>query len=251
MQDNTQSQTGKTVLITGAARRIGAAMARGFHDAGANLAIHYRSSAKDAEALVGRFNATRPDSAIAIQSDLLKTGRAAKLVDAAIKHFGRLDVLINNASSFYPTPMGTISEADWHDLTGSNLKAPLFLTQAAAEELAKVQGCVINMVDIHARRPLKDHAVYCSAKAGLAALTLALARDLGPSIRVNGIAPGAILWPEEGSAEDKQDAIIQRTPLKRAGDPEDIVRTALFLACDAPFVTGQIIAVDGGRSAGW
>jgi len=251
MQDNTQSQAGKTVLITGAARRIGAAMARGFHDAGANLVIHYRNSAQDAQALIAGFNAARADSAIAVQADLLKTGRAAKLVDAAIRQFNRLDVLVNNASSFYPTPMGSISEADWHDLTGSNLKAPLFLSQAASEELAKVDGCIINMVDIHAQRPLKDHAVYCSAKAGLAALTLALARDLGPSIRVNGIAPGAILWPEEDSNEDQQNAIIRRTPLKRAGDPQDIVRTAIFLAADAPFVTGQIIAVDGGRSAGW
>lgn len=251
MQDNTQKLGGKTVLITGAARRIGAAMARGFHEAGANVVVHYRNSSQEADALVASFNTARPESALALQADLLKTGRAAKLIDRAIERFGRLDVLVNNASSFYPTPVGEISEADWHDLTGSNLKAPLFLSQAAREELANTQGCIINMVDIHARKPLKDHAVYCSAKAGLETLTLALARDLGPAIRVNGIAPGAILWPEEGSDKNQQDAIVQRTPLKRAGSPEDVVRTALFLAADAPFISGQIIAVDGGRSAGW
>ena len=251
MQDNTQRLSGKTVLITGAARRVGAAMARGFHAAGANIVVHYRSSGKEADALVAGFNAARPDSAFALQADLLKTGRAARLVDRTLDRFSRLDVLVNNASSFYPTPLGTVSEADWHDLIGSNLKAPLFLSQAASGELAKVSGCIINMVDIHARRPLKDHAVYCAAKAGLATLTLALARDLGPEIRVNGIAPGAILWPEEGSSKDQQDAIVQRTPLKRAGSPDDIVRTALFLAADAPFISGQIISVDGGRSAGW
>lgn len=242
---------GKTVVITGAARRIGAAMARGFHAAGANLVIHYRSSRDEADALVADLNNARPDSTMAVQADLLKTGRTAKLVDRTVTQFGRLDVLINNASSFFPTKMGSISEADWHDLVGSNLKAPLFLSQAACEELAKADGCIINMIDIHARRPLKDHPVYCAAKAGLETLTLALARDLGPHVRVNGIAPGAILWPEEGSNEDQQEAVVRRTPLKRAGCPDDIVRTAVFLAADAPFITGQIIAVDGGRSAGW
>ena len=251
MQDNTQALSGKTVLITGAARRIGAAMACGFHAAGANLVIHYRSSAKDADQLVEKLNDTRAGSACAVQSDLLKTGRAARLVDHAIEHFKRLDVLVNNASSFYPTPVGEISESDWHDLMGSNLKAPLFLIQAARAQLAKVNGCVINMIDIHARRPLKEHIVYCAAKAGLETLTLAFARELGPQIRVNGIAPGAILWPEEGCSEEQQTAIIGRTPLERAGSPDDIVRTAIFLASDAPFITGQVIAVDGGRSAGW
>ncbi len=251
MQNNTRPLTGKTVLITGSAKRIGAAMARGFHEAGANLVVHYRSSAEAAEALVQNLNDRRADSATVVQADLLKTGRAAKLIDHALQQFGRLDVLVNNASSFYPTPMGAISESDWHELVGSNLKAPLFLTQAARASLAEHQGCVINMIDIHARRPLQDHAVYCAAKAGLEALTLALARDLGPEIRVNGIAPGAILWPEQGSEQNEQQAIISRTPLKRSGDPQDIVRTALFLAADAPFITGQVIAVDGGRSAGW
>lgn len=251
MQDNTQLLSGKTVLITGGARRIGAALVRGFHGTGANVVIHYRHSSAEAETLAEQLNAVRKDSASTAHADLLKTGRLARLVDHAVKRFGQLDVLVNNASSFYPTPMGKISEADWHDLTGSNLKAPLFLTQAARAELAKARGLVINMIDIHARRPLADHVVYCSAKAGLQALTLALARDLGPEIRVNGIAPGAILWPEKGTDEKQQQAVIRRTPLQRAGDPDDIVRTALFLAANAPFITGQIIAVDGGRSAGW
>lgn len=251
MQDNTQLLTGKTVLITGAAKRIGAAMARGFHAAGANLVVHYRSSAAEAEALVSGLQDLRANSAVAVQADLIKTGRIAKLVDRAVEEFGRLDVLVNNASSFYATEFGSISEGDWHDLVGSNLKAPLFLSQAAREELAKASGCIINMVDIHAQRPLQDHSVYCAAKAGLGMLTLSLARELGPEIRVNGIAPGAILWPEEGTDQAQQDAIVRRTPLQRSGSPEDIVRTALFLAAHAPFISGQIIAVDGGRSAGW
>ncbi len=251
MQDNTATLAGKTVLITGAARRLGASMARGFHQAGTNVAIHYRNSADEAEALAGELNAARAGSAMTIQLDLLKAGRLGQLVDRTVAKFGALDVLVNNASSFYPSPVGTIAESDWHDLLGSNLKAPLFLSQAAAEALRESHGCIINMIDIHARRPLADHPVYCAAKAGLQMLTLSLARDLGPEIRVNGIAPGAILWPEQGADEGLQQAIIRRTPLKRAGNPGDIVRTALFLAGGAPFITGQIIAVDGGRSAGW
>lgn len=251
MQDNTGTLAGKTVLVTGAARRLGASIARGFHECGANVAIHYRNSAHDAGKLAGEFNEARGGSAITIQADLLKTGRVGKLVDRTIEDFGALDVLVNNASSFYPTPVGKISESDWHDLVGSNLKAPLFLSQAAAEELRQTHGCIINMIDIHARRPLGDHPVYCAAKAGLHMLTLSLARDLGPEVRVNGIAPGAILWPENDDDRDAQQAIIRRTPLKRSGDADDIVRTALFLAGDAPFISGQIIAVDGGRSAGW
>lgn len=251
MQDNTRALAGKTVLVTGGARRIGAALVRGFHNAGANLVVHYRNSADAASALVDELNGLRTDSATAKQADLVKTGRAARTIDHAVKEFGRLDVLVNNASSFFPTPVGSISENDWHDLVGSNLKAPLFLVQAAHEQLRRNGGSVINMIDIHARRPLSDHPVYCAAKAGLEALTLALARDLGPEVRVNGIAPGAILWPEEGSDTGQQEAIIRRTPLGRAGDPGDIVRTALFLSTEAPFITGQVIAVDGGRSAGW
>lgn len=243
--------THKTVLITGAARRLGADMARGFHHAGASVALHYRSSADDAGKLAAELNAVRAESALTIQADLLKAGRVAALVDRTVEQFGRLDVLINNASSFYPTPVGQISEADWHDLMGSNLKAPLFLSQAAASALKESHGCIINMIDIHARRPLPEHPVYCAAKAGLQMLTLSLARELGPEIRVNGIAPGAILWPENGAEKSAQEAIIRRTPLKRSGNPDDIVRTALFLARDAPFITGQIIAVDGGRSVGW
>lgn len=251
MQDNTQPLADKTVLVTGGARRIGAALVRGFHNAGANVVVHYRNSADEALALVDELNANRADSASSKQADLIKTGRAARTIDHALATFGRLDILVNNASSFFATPLATVSENDWHELVGSNLKAPLFLIQAAYKELGKRGGCVINMIDIHARRPLADHTVYCAAKAGLETLTLALARDLGPRVRVNGIAPGAILWPEQGADDEQQQAIIRRTPLARAGDPEDIVRTALFLASDAPFITGQIIAVDGGRSAGW
>lgn len=242
---------GKSVLITGAARRVGAAIARSFHAQGANVVIHYRSSGTQAEALCAALNTARPKSAANVQADLARVSALPSLVEAAISAFGRLDVLVNNASAFYPTDIGTITEEHWDDLFASNLKAPLFLSQAAAPQLRRTCGLILNMVDIHALRPLKHHTVYCIAKAGLVMLTRSLARELGPEIRVNGIAPGPILWPEGNSDAHLQQDIIERTALKRMGSPEDVARAAVFFAKDAPFVTGQILAVDGGRSIGW
>lgn len=239
---------GRVVLITGGARRIGAEIARTLHAAGANIFIHYRSSAAAAMALAEELNKLRAHSAAIHAAHLLNAEAPDKLVAAALLEFGRLDVLINNASSFYPTPVGTISLPQWDDLMGSNLKAPLFLSQAAAPSLRAQSGLIINMVDIHALRPLKAHPVYCAAKAGLAMLTRSLARELGPEIRVNGIAPGPVLWPEGHMDEALKREIIDKTALKRPGAARDIARTALFLARDAPYITGQIIAVDGGRS---
>jgi pteridine reductase len=242
--------SGQVVLVTGAARRIGAALARGFHDEGAKVAIHYHRSAEEAEALRDELNRIRPNSAVAIGADLLCTEILPRIIDETIQAFGNLDVLINNASTFYPTPLGSISQEHWDDLIGTNLKAPLFLAQAAAPQLRKSRGLILNVIDIHSQRPLPEHTVYSTAKSGLAMLTRSLARELGPEIRVNGIAPGPILWPEEIDEQVKHE-IVSKTLLKRSGEPDDIVRTALFFAKDAPYVTGQILAVDGGRSVGW
>jgi pteridine reductase len=239
---------GQVVLITGAARRVGAEIARTLHAAGANILIHYRSSAAAAIALADEFNLVRAHSAAIHAAHLSNAEAPENLVAAALLEFGRLDILINNASSFYPTPVGQITLPQWDDLIGSNLKAPLFLSQAAAPSLKKRRGLIINMIDIHALRPLTRHPVYSTAKAGLAMLTRALARELGPDIRVNGIAPGPVLWPEGHMDADLKREIIDKTALKRHGTPQDIARTALFLARDAPYITGQIIAVDGGRS---
>lgn len=242
---------GKCMLITGAARRIGAAIATRLHDSGATIAVHYRNSADDAQALVNNLNALRADSARAFQADLLNTAQLPTLINDVLAWSGRLDGLVNNASSFFPTPIGEISEQDWDALVGSNLKAPLFLAQAAHPELAKHGGSIINIVDIHAQRPLRDHSVYGSAKAGLAMLTRSLAKDLAPNVRVNGVSPGAILWPENGMSDAVKDTIIEQIPLARPGKPEDIAGCVLYLVRDASYVTGQIIAVDGGRSIGW
>ncbi len=236
------------MLITGGARRIGAAIARRLHAAGADVLIHYRSSSAEAVALTAELNALRPRSAHCHACDLLDADAPGSLVATATARFGRLDVLINNASSFYPTPVGAITTAQWDDLVGTNLKVPLFLAQAAAPALRPRRGSIINIVDIHGLRPLREHPVYCAAKAGLAMLTRSLARELGPDIRVNGIAPGPVLWPEQAMTEELRREIIDKTALKRHGSPADIARTALFLTRDAPYVTGQIIAVDGGRS---
>jgi pteridine reductase len=238
----------QVVLITGGARRVGAEIARTLHAAGANILIHYRCSTTAAIALADQFNQARPRSAAIHSAHLSNAEAPEKLVAAALLEFGRLDILVNNASSFYPTPVGQITLAQWDDLIGSNLKAPLFLCQAAAPSLAKQRGLIINMIDIHALRPLKGHPVYSAAKAGLAMLTRALARELGPEVRVNGIAPGPVLWPEGDMDDALKREIIEKTALKRHGTPQDIARTALFLARDAPYITGQIIAVDGGRS---
>jgi pteridine reductase len=238
----------QVVLITGGARRVGAEIARTLHSAGANVLIHYRSSAAAAIALADHFNQVRPRSAAIYAAHLLTAEAPEKLVAMTLKEFGRLDILINNASSFYATPVGFITLPQWDDLIGSNLKAPLFLSQAAAPWLRAQRGLIINMIDIHAFRPLKAHPVYSAAKAGLAMLTRALARELGPEIRVNGIAPGPVLWPEGDMDDGLKREIIDKTALKRHGTPADVARTALFLAQDAPYITGQIIAVDGGRS---
>jgi pteridine reductase len=242
---------GKWALITGAGRRIGAAVATRLHAAGANVAVHYFRSSESADALVDGLNAARAESACAIGADLTDSSELSPLVERLVARTGRLDVLINNASSFYPTPLGKISESDWDDIVNSNLKAPLFLAQAALPHLQAVRGTIVNMIDIHARRPLRHHHVYGAAKAGLAMLTRSLARDLAPEIRVNGVAPGAILWPDDGMSDRIKDHIVERIPLGRPGEPDDIAATILFLVRDAPYITGQIIAVDGGRSIGW
>lgn len=243
--------SGKTVLITGAARRVGATIARTLHAAGANLAIHYRGSAVEAKALAGELNAMRSDSAMLMQADLLDVQRHSALIEAAVKAFGGLDVLVNNASSFYPTPVGEITESAWNDLVGTNLKAPLFLSQAAAPALRRTQGLILNLADIHGTRPLRHYTTYCVAKAGLIMLTKSLARELGPQVRVNAIAPGPVMWPEDNTDQALQKKIVDRTLLKRAGSPQDVARAALFFCTEAPYVTGQILAVDGGRSVGW
>jgi pteridine reductase len=242
---------GQAVLVTGAARRVGAAIARKLHGAGANVLLHYKTSVKAAEALARELNDARAESARTLQADLLDVNQLAPLIDAAVAAFGRLDILVNNASTFYPTPMGTISAHDWDDLIGTNVKAPLFLSQAAAAALRKSAGLIINLVDIHASRPLKQFAVYCTAKAALAMLTRSLAGELAPEVRVNGIAPGPIMWPDDAPDAETKAKIISQTLLQRQGSPDDVARTALFLAADAPYITGQILAVDGGRSVGW
>lgn len=240
---------GEVVLITGAAKRVGNAIARELHAAGARVVIHYRSAVDDAQALVEELNARRPASAASVQADLLDTTSLTRLVEDTVSHFGRLDALVNNASSFFLTPVGTIDEVAWADLIGSNLKAPLFLTQAAAPYLADANGAVVNITDIHAERPLAGYALYCAAKAGLLGLTRALAIELGPQVRVNAVAPGPILWPDDDAfPADERRRIVEHTLLKREGSPEDIARTVRFLLADAPYITGQVINVDGGRT---
>ena len=241
----------KVAFITGAARRIGATIARTLHAAGADVAIHYRGSVDEAQALVAELNRLRPDSAAAFAADLTDVAAIGDLAAQAGQWRNRLDVLVNNASSFYPTPAGTITEAQWDDLVGTNLKAPLFLSQAALPALRDGGGVIVNIIDVHASHPLRDHPVYGPAKAGLAMLTRSLAKDLAPDVRVNGVSPGAILWPENDMSDDTKAAILKQVPLARPGDPEDIAGTVLFLVRDATYVTGQIIAVDGGRSVGW
>ena len=235
------------VLITGAAHRIGATTAKLLHQNGMNIVLHYRSSRESAQAVQKELNDKRENSVILIQADLHTTNGLPTLIEESVKAWGRLDVLINNASSFYPTKIGKTTEAQWDDLMGSNLKAPFFLSQAAAPHLKKSNGCIINIVDIHADRPLKTFPVYSMAKAGLTMMTKSLACELGPEIRVNGVAPGAILWPENLDEVAKQ-RIVSRTFLKRQGEPNDISKTILYLIRDANYITGQVISVDGGRS---
>jgi pteridine reductase len=242
----TQTLAGQTVLITGGARRLGAAMARALHAAGANVVIHHLTSTQEAAALVAELNQVRAASATVAQADLLDVARLPGLIESALRHFGRLDILINNASTFYPTPIGDISSGQFEDLIGTNFRAPLFLAQAAAPQLRRRHGLILNMVDIHGMKPLKNYPVYSSAKAALIMLTKALARELAPEVRVNGIAPGPVMWPADVDVA-MQAQIIDKTLLKRSGEPQDIGKAALYFATMAPYVTGQILAVDGGR----
>jgi pteridine reductase len=240
----------KVVLITGGARRVGAAICRMLHARGARVMVHFRSSVNEARELQAELNGLRPESVAITQANLLNVAHLPTLVSETVGHFGRLDVLVNNASSFFPTPVGDFSEEQWEDLMGTNLKTPLFLSQAAAPHLRKTEGCIVNIVDIHADRPMKNYVIYNAAKGGLVALTRSLARELGPEVRVNGVAPGAILWPEDEAWSDDlaRHRIVNTTLLKRVGEPDDIARAVRFLVEDAPYVTGQILNVDGGRS---
>lgn len=240
----------KVVLVTGGAKRVGAAICRRLHAAGAMIAIHYRQSAAEALALRDELNEVRPESAAVFQADLIDTQALPQLVAAVVGQFGHLDALVNNASSFYATPLAEIDETQWVDLLGTNLKAPLFLAQAAAPELRRRHGAIVNIVDIHAERPMQGHLLYSVAKAGLVALTRGLAQEMSPQVRVNAVAPGVIVWPEDGQWDDveRRRKIVAHTLLKREGEPDDIARTVQFLLNDAPYITGQVIAVDGGRS---
>jgi len=239
----------KGVLITGGAKRVGGATCRRLHGAGAKLMLHYRASAGEARLLQAELNGVRADSVALIQADLLDLAKLPSLVDQTVMRFGRLDALVNNASSFFSTPMGEIQPAQWDDLMGTNVRAPLFLSQAAAAPLKKTQGSIVNISDIHAERPLRNYVVYSIAKSALTGLTRSLARELAPDVRVNAIAPGPILWPEgdESFDEVSRQRIISHTPLKREGTPDDIARAVHFLIADAPYVTGETLNVDGGR----
>jgi len=240
----------KTILVTGAAKRLGSAIARELHATGANVMLHYRQAAATAEDLVGELNAARPSSAACLPADLLDVGSLPQLIADTVDRFGRLDALVNNASSFFPTPLGEIDLASWDDLMGSNLRAPLFLTQAAAPHLRAARGAVVNITDIHAERPLAGYPLYCAAKAGLLGLTRALAIELAPQVRVNAVAPGPILWPDSGFFDSAaRQEIVAHTLLQRTGCPEDVARAVRYLLEDAAYVTGQVINVDGGRTA--
>ncbi len=240
----------KVILITGGAKRVGAAICRELHAHGAQLMIHYKTSATEARALQAELNLLRANSVAIIQGDLLNVAVLPSLVSETVKHFGKLDALINNASTYFPTDLGQINEDNWHDLIGSNLKAPVFLVQAAASELRKNHGCIINITDMHIERPKKGYIVYSVAKAGLVTLTKSLAQELSPEVRVNAVAPGPVQWPENNPQFDEvyRQRVINQTLLKRIGEPEDVAKAIKFLIYDAPFVTGHVLAVDGGRS---
>lgn len=250
MNQDPNHATPSVILVTGAARRVGAAIAKCLHAAGATVVLHFQRSGGEAEALAHTLNTARPGSASTVQGNLGEDGVPEAVVATALARHGRLDGLINNASSFFPTPLGSIDSAAWNDLIGSNLKGPLFLAQAAAPELRARGGTIVNIIDIHAERPLAHYPLYCAAKAGLLGLTRALAVELAPQVRVNGVSPGAVEWPDHIDIPDRErSAIIDHTLLKRVGTPLDIARTVRFLVLDAPYITGQIIAVDGGRGA--
>lgn len=235
-------------LITGAGKRVGAVIARTLHAAGYDLALHHRHSAADAELLAASLERQRSDSTFVLQAELAELDALPGMVQRVLARFGRLDALVNNASAFYPTPVGSATLAQWNELFASNAQAPFFLAQAATPALREAHGAIVNLVDIYAERPLANHPLYCMAKAALEAMTRSLALDLGPDVRVNGVAPGAVMWPSDGKAYDDQQAMLARTPLQRAGSPDDVAGAVLWLLRDAPFVTGQIIRVDGGRT---
>jgi len=247
VSETTKSRT-RYALITGAARRIGACIAETLHLRGCDVFLHYHSSGGSVEELANKLNAMRPQSAITVQADLGKREEINRLAGQVQAHTGQLDLLVNNASRFFPTTVGTTTMAQWDELMDSNLRGPYFLTQALLPQLATAGGSVLNLLDVHAVRPMSGHAVYCMAKAGLQMMTLAMAKDLGPQIRVNGVAPGAILWPEQDSTSEDQQRILNKTIMGRAGKPEDIASAVAYLGLDAPYVTGQVLAVDGGRS---
>lgn len=240
-------QTAPVVLITGAAKRIGRSIAKCLHAKGFSVAIHHRDSANEAEQLRQELEQIRPDSVLVLQSELSEFDRLPEMIAKTVGRFGRLDALVNNASSFFPTPIGTTQDSDWQKLFASNAWAPFFLSQAAAPHLQASKGSIVNIVDIYAERPLQQHTVYCMAKAALTMMTKSLAKELAPHVRVNGIAPGAILWPETGKAETEKNAMLANTPLQRAGNPEDIAEAVRWLIQDAHYSTGEIIRVDGGR----
>lgn len=241
--------TAPVVLVTGGARRVGAAIVQRLHREGWRVAIHYRASAADADGLAAALNAQRPHSALSLGADLLDMHALPPLVEAVVARFGRLDALVNNASSFYPTPLQQITQDDWTTLVGSNLQAPLFLAQAAAPHLKAAQGSLINITDIHAERPMAGYLLYSVAKAGLRGLTHALARELAPEVRVNAVAPGPIEWPVDGQiSADERDRILAHVPLQREGGAAQIAEAVKYLIVDASYVTGHTINVDGGRS---
>jgi pteridine reductase len=243
----TASHTRPVALITGASRRVGAVVARTLHGAGYDLALHYRHSSNEAKALADELERQRPHSTLLLQADLSDLTALPGLIDTLLAHFGRLDALINNASAFYATPLGSATPTQWDELFASNAQAPFFLTQAAIPALREARGGIVNMLDIYAERPLKGYTLYCMAKAALSAMTRSLALELGPDIRVNGIAPGAVMWPSEGKNDSEKQEMLSRTPLDRAGTPEDVASAILWLLRDAHYTTGHVIPIDGGR----
>ncbi|MEC9376287.1 MAG: pteridine reductase [Pseudomonadota bacterium] len=251
MKNSINNNKTKWAFITGAGRRIGASVARHIHASGINIVIHSNSSEKDAKKLESELNGIRKQSSFRVKADLRNVEQLEGIIENVLAKTGRLDVLLNNASTFYPTPLEKVTEEEFDDLFDINVKAPLFLSKAVSSCLKETNGIIINIVDIHSRRPLKNHPVYGSAKAALEMLTRSLAKDLAPEIRVNGISPGAILWPEDGISKEIEKNILRQIPLKRTGTPIDIAQAVLFLIKDAPYITGQIISIDGGRSIGW
>jgi pteridine reductase len=244
----TSTQARPVALVTGAAQRVGAVIARTLHQAGYDMALHFRHSGDAARELGFELERQRPDSTLLLQAELSDLATLPDLIAQVLAQFGRLDALVNNASAFYPTPLGEATPAQWHELFASNAQGPFFLAQAAIPALRKSRGGIVNLLDIYAERPLAQYTVYCMAKAALAAMTRSLALELGPDIRVNGVAPGAVMWPNEGKSYDDRQDLLKRTPLQRAGQPEDVAGAVLWLLRDAPFVTGQTIRVDGGRT---